>query len=310
MWMKVRRGGISALVILTGASLLQTSISLAGNNVGRTLNLRVPGGGFSGASGSVGAWVVGGVKGQMLRAAHAVAGEGPAEGGPSKAGQLVVVKLTIGRRRPESVLTNAIRVSEMLDALGVTVHRLDVVKPPRDSGIGPRARIRVFRIHRVTEIQIVDVPYQTLIRYSKALAPGEVNVVTPGKTGKAQATYLVTYRNGKERSRELVSQSVVVSPVDRVEDMGPAPATPAGVEFGDATWYSWSGCGSGYHAAHKTLPFGTVVTVTDLDNGRSVTVTINDRGPYIAGRIIDLCPTAFSALAPLGQGVARVKITW
>src|SRR5439155_22291870 len=104
MWMKVRRGGISALVILTGASLLQTSTSFAGRNAGRTLNLRVPGGGFPGARGSVGAWVVGGVKGQMLRAAHAVAGEGPAEGGPSKAGQLVVVKLTVGRRRAETVL--------------------------------------------------------------------------------------------------------------------------------------------------------------------------------------------------------------
>src|SRR5207253_6443869 len=65
--------------------------------------LRVPGGGFPGARGSVGAWVVGGVKGQMLRAAHAVAGEGPAEGGPSKAGQLVAVKLTVGRRRAETV---------------------------------------------------------------------------------------------------------------------------------------------------------------------------------------------------------------
>ena len=310
MWMKVRRGGISALVILTGASLLQTSTSFAGRNAGRTLNLRVPGGGFPGARGSVGAWVVGGVKGQMLRAAHAVAGEGPAEGGPSKAGQLVVVKLTVGRRRAETVLTNAMRVSEMLDALGITVHRLDVVKPPRASGIIARARIRVFRIHRVTEFRIVDFPYQTLIRYSKALAPGEVDVVTPGKAGKVQATYLVTYRNGKERSRELVSEVVVVSPVDRVEDRGPEPVTPAGVEVGDASWYSWSGCGSGYHAAHKTLPFGTVVTVTDLDNGRSVTVTINDRGPYIAGRIIDLCPTAFSALAPLGQGVAHVEITW
>jgi len=310
MWMKVRRGGISALVILTGASLLQTSISLAGNNVGRTLNLRVPGGGFRGAHGSVGAWVVGGVKGQMLRAAHAVAGENPAEGGLSKAGQLVMVKLKLGRRRRGFVLTNAASVSQMLDALSVTVHPMDVVKPSGDSPLSPRVGIRVVRIQQMEETQIVDVPFQTLIRYSKALAPGQVNVVTPGTVGKAQATYLVTYRNGKERARELVSQVVVVAPVDRVEDKGPAPATPAGVEFGDASWYSWSGCGSGYHAAHKTLPFGTVVTVTDLDNGRSVTVTINDRGPYIAGRIIDLCPTAFSALAPPGQGVARVKITW
>jgi len=49
--------------------------------------------------------------------------------------------------------------------------------------------------------------------------------------------------------------------------------------------------------------------VTNLDNGRSVTVVINDRGPF-GGRIIDLSPEAFSAIASLGQGVAHVRLTW
>jgi rare lipoprotein A len=61
-------------------------------------------------------------------------------------------------------------------------------------------------------------------------------------------------------------------------------------------------------AAHKTLPFGTRVRVTHLGNGRSVTVTINDRGPYIAGRIIDLSRAAASAISMTGQGVARIQM--
>jgi rare lipoprotein A len=65
------------------------------------------------------------------------------------------------------------------------------------------------------------------------------------------------------------------------------------------------------HAAHLTLPFGTTVTVRDLDNGKSVTVVINDRGPYgVPGRIIDLCAPAFAVIAPLSQGVANVQISW
>ena len=57
-------------------------------------------------------------------------------------------------------------------------------------------------------------------------------------------------------------------------------------------------------AAHKTLPFGTMVQVTNQKNGRTVTVRINDRGPFIRGRIIDLTPAAasqlgFSGLAPV-----------
>ncbi|MDX2158400.1 MAG: septal ring lytic transglycosylase RlpA family protein [Hyphomicrobiaceae bacterium] len=62
-------------------------------------------------------------------------------------------------------------------------------------------------------------------------------------------------------------------------------------------------------AAHKTLPFGTKVRVTNMTNGRSVDVTINDRGPYIAGRIIDLSKAAAGAISMTGQGVAKVKMT-
>jgi rare lipoprotein A len=59
-------------------------------------------------------------------------------------------------------------------------------------------------------------------------------------------------------------------------------------------------------AAHKTLPFGSVVVVTNTRNGRSVTVRINDRGPYVRGRIIDLMPAAAHALGM--DGLAPVTV--
>ena len=62
-------------------------------------------------------------------------------------------------------------------------------------------------------------------------------------------------------------------------------------------------------AAHKTLPFGTRVRVTDNSSGRSVSVTINDRGPYIRGRIIDLSKAAAGSLGITGRGVAPVSVT-
>ena len=61
-------------------------------------------------------------------------------------------------------------------------------------------------------------------------------------------------------------------------------------------------------AAHKTLPFGTKVRVTHLGNGRSVVVTINDRGPYIRGRVIDLSRRAAGVIGMTGSGVARVSV--
>ena len=62
-------------------------------------------------------------------------------------------------------------------------------------------------------------------------------------------------------------------------------------------------------AAHKTLPFGTKVRVTNLNNGKSVVVTINDRGPYIAGRIIDLSKAAAHSISMQGSGVVPVNMT-
>jgi rare lipoprotein A len=61
-------------------------------------------------------------------------------------------------------------------------------------------------------------------------------------------------------------------------------------------------------AAHKKLPFGTQVMVTNLANGRSVQVRINDRGPFVSGRIIDLTKAAAKEIDMLGAGVARVRI--
>ena len=61
-------------------------------------------------------------------------------------------------------------------------------------------------------------------------------------------------------------------------------------------------------AAHKSLPFGTKVKVTNLNNGKSVIVRINDRGPFVKGRVIDLSYAAFSQIESPGKGVTKVEL--
>ncbi len=63
-----------------------------------------------------------------------------------------------------------------------------------------------------------------------------------------------------------------------------------------------------FTAAHKTLPFGTTIKVTRLDNGKSVQVRVNDRGPYISGRIVELSRAAAEKIGLVTDGVARVKV--
>jgi len=77
-------------------------------------------------------------------------------------------------------------------------------------------------------------------------------------------------------------------------------------QVGQASWY---GAPDGT-CAHESLPFGTVVQVTNLANGRHATCHVADRGPYQGGRVIDLSEGVFEQLAPLAEGVIGVRLTW
>jgi peptidoglycan lytic transglycosylase len=91
----------------------------------------------------------------------------------------------------------------------------------------------------------------------------------------------------------------------------------ASAETGRASWYALTSktasgerCDPGaLTAAHRTLPFGTKVKVENLRNGRSVVVRINDRGPFVAGRIIDLTKAAAGKLGFINSGVTSVRLT-
>jgi rare lipoprotein A len=82
-----------------------------------------------------------------------------------------------------------------------------------------------------------------------------------------------------------------------------ATATACHAQTGIASVYGRSGAMT---AAHRTLPFGTRVRVTNHPNGRSVMVTINDRGPFVRGRVIDLSPGAARALG--FSGLTQVSV--
>jgi rare lipoprotein A len=85
----------------------------------------------------------------------------------------------------------------------------------------------------------------------------------------------------------------------------PVSASAGQTFFGMAAYYS--GRGGGFTAAHKSLPFGTRVRVTDPKTGRNVIVTINDRGPFNRGRVLDLCTQAARSLGMIGRGVIYVR---
>ncbi|HEY3210147.1 MAG TPA: G5 domain-containing protein [Actinomycetota bacterium] len=312
MTVRARRLGLLGLTFVVGASLLGTSISLAleGRGFNPTLNLTVSQAlaARAGAGHHRDVWVV---KGDPVKtwkeAAEALAvwSQLFPDGIP-----VLALAVQIGPRQPRPILTNALTVEDLLAALRVRVEKTDLIIPSETTTLGPGMRLKVVRIRQIVQTRKESTPYETLIKYSKDLGPGQSKVVTPGRLGSAVRTYRVTYVNGTEVTRDLLSEQITTEAVDEVVMQGMAPPGPHGYQIGQASWYDF--CREeGNYAAHLKLPFGTRVKVTNLDNGKTVTVVINDRGPYgVPGRIIDLCDSAFAQIAPLGQGVANVQLTW
>lgn len=102
----------------------------------------------------------------------------------------------------------------------------------------------------------------------------------------------------------------------------PAPRPVEGPYFseeGVGSWYGRSNQGKltadgerfnmrAFTAAHRSLPFNTVLRVTNLDNGRKIKVRVNDRGPYVDGRIVDLSDAAAQTLGMRKDGVANLRL--
>ncbi|MEO1114920.1 MAG: septal ring lytic transglycosylase RlpA family protein [Pseudomonadota bacterium] len=96
-----------------------------------------------------------------------------------------------------------------------------------------------------------------------------------------------------------------------------AQANDAFQQCGKASWYKLGGTTAsgeranpqGLTAAHRTLPFGTMVDVTNLANGKTVTVRINDRGPFAKGRVIDVTLAAAKQLGFVQKGITKVRVS-
>ena len=114
---------------------------------------------------------------------------------------------------------------------------------------------------------------------------------------------------------------IITPPPSIVTPPAPAPPKPRIFESGVASTYgegdgfegNLTACGQVFHTAvvqvaHKSLPCGTMVRVEDRDTGLSVEAEVTDRGPYIAGRIVDLSWGAFRQLEPSGPGLLHVNV--
>lgn len=139
---------------------------------------------------------------------------------------------------------------------------------------------------------------QRQVKSDATEAPKQVASVEPRNEGSSVATD-VSVRKPQAPDAERTAA---------VRSAQSGMASYYGNELGSQTASGARFVASAMTAAHRTLPFGTKVRVTNKANGRSVVVTINDRGPFVRGRIIDLSTGAAGVIGMMGAGVAPVTV--
>jgi len=232
-------------------------------------------------------------------------------------------KVTVTADGRTSPVTASGTVAEALTSAGVTLGATDEVTPALSTPIVEGTAITVVRVTTRTVTKTIAVPYTTTTTKDPTLAKGTTKVKTPGVNGEASETWNQTVRDGQVTAEVRVSSVLTKEAQAQVSVVGTkasAPAsptvTPATGNTCGASWYA-SGARTangeafnpdGITAAHKTLPFNTMVKVTNVANGQSIVVRINDRGPYVTGRCLDLARGAFSQIASLGTGA--ITVTW
>lgn len=209
------------------------------------------------------------------------------------------------------VVSSAPTVRALLAHASIKLGPADYSVPSLSSTPEQGATLSVVRVGTRTETKRIDVAFDVETERDAKLDRGKQRIAREGREGIREIRYRLTVENGKVTSRKLVKSEIVREPIDKIVIVGtrppPPPFTSTGhSETGVASWYRHDAL----IAAHKTLPFGTVVRVTNLNNGKTTTVTIRDRGPYIEGRIIDLSSAAFERLAPIGSGTFKTRIEW
>jgi len=187
---------------------------------------------------------------------------------------------------------------------GIKLNPLDKISPDPKALPQENLKIIVTRINVEEKVIPEDIAFKTIEKPDNKLSWREKKIQQEGIKGIREITYKITYKNGKEISRIVLNKKITKEPVPEIAVQGTYMQLGK-ANKGQGTWYAWKG---GLFAASTTAPKGSYVKVTNLANGKSVVVQINDYGPQGKGRIIDLDKIAFAKIASLGAGVIGVKV--
>ena len=234
-------------------------------------------------------------------------------------------------------------VGDALTTAEVTPDEDDVVTPAADTSLTDGLAIAYTNVEKRTTTKEEAVPFEKKEEKSSDLEEGKAKVATEGVDGVKTQNFVEVYHNGTLVSSELQDEQVTKEPVAQVTKVGTKKAEKSSDSGGSGSGGSGSGsggsgsgggdlspaegnsCQASYYwqgqttasgerfnpndltAAHKTLPLGSKVKVTNPSSGKTVVVRINDRGPYVGGRCLDLSKAAMETIGGTSSGVITVN---
>lgn len=231
----------------------------------------------------------------------------PEKNQPLYAGTVVWIKpartIIIKDNEEEKKVRVAARtVTEALEKSQTKLEGADFVEPGLEAALSNSDVLEVTRVTVSEEAEETSIPFTKTEEEDDSISFLVKKVVQKGEPGVLQTRYKVSRHNGKVVAKEKIDETVIKEPVSEKKVIG-TKVTVVKKHSGLASWYAHTGT---LAAANPWLPFGSYVRVTNKANGKSVIVTINDRGPFGAGRIIDLDRVAFEKIADLGSGVVDI----
>lgn len=218
--------------------------------------------------------------------------------------EIEIVRATIvtviDAKQPTTYRTWLTTVEALFEAQHISLDSDDKMSTTYAAPLTDKLTITITRVGTREVAETESIAFKSSTQTDATMEKGTSKSKQAGKDGVRTKTYRITYEDGVQVSKDLVKNEITTAPIDQITLIGTKILTYGS---GEATWYAWKPGG----AAHNTLPFGTKVHVVNLDTGKSVDVTINDRGIQ-GSAIIDLDKNAFAAIAPLGAGRIHVRL--
>lgn len=214
-------------------------------------------------------------------------------------------KVTVAVDDTELVLTTyRDTLDHILMQNDVVLDDNDIIVPDGTMIVTENVEAKITRVIYEQNVIKKDIPFQKIVKEDDSVNFLKSFTEQEGKNGIKEITYNIAYHDGEEVARDVISENVTKEPIDEVIVQG-TQVKLGKSHSGGSSWYAYTGTMS---AANPWLPIGSYVKVTNKANGKSVIVRINDRGPFVAGRIVDLDKVAFQKIASLGAGVIDVKM--